>query len=38
MQEAMRFDYLPETAAQVQPVLRAMLEAALGFAQGAKTV
>ena len=33
MQEAMPFDYLPETAAQVQPVLRAMLEAALGFAQ-----
>jgi N-formylglutamate deformylase len=33
MQEAMPFDYLPEQAAQVQPVLGAMLEAALGFAQ-----
>jgi N-formylglutamate deformylase len=33
MQEAMPFDYLPEPAAQVQPVLGAMLEAALGFAQ-----
>ena len=33
MQEAMPFDYRPEQAAQVQPVLGAMLEAALGFAQ-----
>jgi N-formylglutamate deformylase len=33
MQETMPFDYLPEPAAQVQPILRAMLEAAIGFAQ-----
>jgi N-formylglutamate deformylase len=31
MQEAMPFDYLPEQAAQVQPVLGAMLEAVLVF-------
>ena len=33
MQEAMPFDYRPEQAAQVQPVLGAMLEAALGFVE-----
>lgn len=33
MQETMPFDYLPERASQVQPHLRAMLEAALRFAQ-----
>ena len=32
MKEAMPFDYLPEQAAQVQPALGVMLEAALGFA------
>ena len=32
MQEALPFDYLPDRAAQVQPHLRRMLEAALGFA------
>jgi N-formylglutamate deformylase len=33
MQEAMPFDYLPKQAAQVQPILRAMLEAVLGFVE-----
>ena len=33
MQEAMPFDYLPERAAGVQPHLRRMIEAVLGFAQ-----
>ena len=33
MQEQMPFAYLPEVAAQVQPHLRAMLAAALAFAQ-----
>jgi N-formylglutamate deformylase len=33
MQEAMPFDYLPEQASKVQPHLRAMLEAALNFAE-----
>jgi N-formylglutamate deformylase len=33
MQEAMPFDYLPEQAAQVQPVLGAMLEVVLGFVE-----
>lgn len=33
MQEALPFDYLPERAAAVQPVLRAMLEASLRFAE-----
>lgn len=33
MQESMPFDYLPEQASGVQPHLRAMLEAALNFAQ-----
>ncbi len=32
MQEALPFDYLPEVAAGVQPHLRRMLEAVLGFA------
>lgn len=34
MQEALPFDYLPERAAGVQPVLHAMVAAALAFAQG----
>lgn len=33
MQEAMPFAYAPEAAVQVQPVLRAMLDACLAFAQ-----
>jgi len=33
MQEALPFAYLPERAAQVQPHLRRMLEAVLGFAR-----
>jgi N-formylglutamate deformylase len=33
MQEALRFDYLPEVAAGIQPHLRHMAEAALAFAQ-----
>jgi N-formylglutamate deformylase len=33
MQEALPFDYLPEVADKVRPHLRAMLEAALAFAQ-----
>jgi N-formylglutamate deformylase len=33
MQETMPFDYLPELASSVQPHLRAMLEAALKFAE-----
>ncbi|WCM86454.1 N-formylglutamate deformylase [Acidovorax sp. NCPPB 3576] len=33
MQEALPFDYLPEVAAGVQPVLRRMLEAVLEFAR-----
>lgn len=33
MQESMPFDYLPEQATRVQPHLRAMLEAALHFAE-----
>ncbi len=33
MQEAMPFDYLPERAAQVQPTVRAMLQAMLAFAE-----
>ncbi|MDA8445362.1 N-formylglutamate deformylase [Paracidovorax valerianellae] len=33
MQEALPFDYLPDVAARVQPVLRRMLEAALDFAR-----
>lgn len=33
MQETMPFDYLPEPAAQVQPTLRAMLAAVLGFVE-----
>ena len=36
MQEALPFDYLPERAEQVQPHVRRMLEAALGFADGAE--
>lgn len=35
MQEQMPFDYLPETAARVKPILLAMLEAALEFAEQA---
>lgn len=34
MQEALPFDYLPETAARVQPHVRRMLEAVLAFAEG----
>ena len=33
MQEAMPFDYLPEQAERVQPTLRAMLQAALDWAE-----
>ncbi|QCB45860.1 N-formylglutamate deformylase [Hydrogenophaga sp. PAMC20947] len=33
MQESMPFNYLPEVAAQIQPKLRRMVEAALSFAQ-----
>ncbi len=33
MQEALPFDYLPDVAANVQPTLRRMVEAALAFAQ-----
>jgi N-formylglutamate deformylase len=33
MQETMPFDYLPETAAQVQPTLRAVLAAVLGLVE-----
>lgn len=33
MQEAMPFDYLPEQAERVQPALRAMLQAALDWAE-----
>lgn len=33
MQESMPFDYLPDTARQVQPVLRALLDACLAFAK-----
>lgn len=33
MQEEPPFDYLPDTAAQVQPVLQAMLETALGYVE-----
>nr|WP_315431452.1 N-formylglutamate deformylase [uncultured Albidiferax sp.] len=33
MQEVLPFDYLPEVAAGIQPHLRRMVEAALGFAQ-----
>lgn len=33
MQEAMPFGYLPERAAQVQPVLRTLLEAVLAYAE-----
>ena len=33
MQEAMPFAYLPEKAEQVQPTLRAMLQAMLDFAK-----
>ncbi len=35
MQEQMPFDYLPERAERVQPVLRAMLETCLAFARQA---
>lgn len=34
MQESMPFDYLPDVAARVQPVLRALLQACLEFAEG----
>jgi len=34
MREEPPFDYLPDVAARVQPVLRQLLHAALGFAQG----
>ncbi|MGP1684333.1 MAG: N-formylglutamate amidohydrolase, partial [Giesbergeria sp.] len=34
MQEALPFDYLPERAEQVQPHVRRMLEAVLGFVGG----
>jgi N-formylglutamate deformylase len=34
MQEALPFDYLPETAARVQPHLRRLLEAVLDFVEG----
>ncbi|MDT8991856.1 N-formylglutamate deformylase [Curvibacter sp. APW13] len=37
MQETMPFGYLPEVAAQVQPVLRALLQAALEFATSHKS-
>jgi N-formylglutamate deformylase len=33
MQESMPFNYLPEVAAQIQPQLRRMVEAARSFAQ-----
>ena len=33
MQEQMPFDYLPETAARIQPTLQQMLQAVLAFAQ-----
>ncbi|WP_157265764.1 N-formylglutamate deformylase [Azohydromonas aeria] len=33
MREEPPFDYLPDTAARVQPVLQAMLEAALGYVE-----
>jgi N-formylglutamate deformylase len=36
MQEQMPFDYLPETAARVQPHLQAMLQAVLRFAEPAR--
>lgn len=36
MQESMPFDYLPQRAAQVQPHLRGMIEAALAFALNAR--
>ena len=36
MQEQMPFHYLPETAAQVQPHLQAMLQAGLRFAEQAR--
>jgi N-formylglutamate deformylase len=36
MQEQMPFDYLPETAARVQPHLQAMLHAVLRFAEQAR--
>ena len=38
MQEAMPFDYLPERAVGVQPHLRRMIEAVLGFARGREVV
>ena len=35
MEEQLPFDYLPERAAEVQPLLLALLTAALGFVEGA---
>jgi N-formylglutamate deformylase len=37
MQEQMPFDYLPATAERVQPLLKAMLQAALDFAEAPRT-
>ena len=33
MQEQMPFDYLPETAARIQPTMQRLLQAVLAFAQ-----